>query len=261
MKIICIGNTGADDMTNRTKSDATPQPELGFLMNHKELLAIRVRPAEFARMLGVSKQTVSTWIRDGKVTINTLDGLLDVRRAIQDVLRNTSPGRLRSRVLRQAVTDALELRQNLASAEDRATTAEAALRNAEKSIAGGEAWIASAARALEILKSSIVAAADELRAAPTADWPAILNRLELAADEAADVQLGNIADPEMAALDRELDRHFLNLELDAEDAEMAALDAALRADPATAAEFAALDAALQAASLDALHGKKGEGGE
>ncbi len=173
-------------MTNRAKHDADTQPELGFLANHKALLAIRVRPAEFARLLGVSKQTVSIWIRDGKVTINALDGLLDVHRAIQDVLRNTSPGRLRSRVLRQAVTDALELRENLARAEDRAVTAEAALREERAALEHLERWIASQDRSAEMLKQMIVDHADELRAAPTETWPAILHKIEADAIDAAD---------------------------------------------------------------------------
>lgn len=178
-------------MTNRAKHDATPQPELGFLMNHKELLAIRVRPAEFARMLGVSKQTVSTWIRDGKVTINALDGLLDVRRAIQDVLRNTSPGRLRSRVLRQAVTDAMELRENLARAEDRAEIAEAALQKAQSDIAFWQKWADDSDRAEEIFKTLIVEQSERLRAAPADEWPAILGGLLDVAILAADPDAGD----------------------------------------------------------------------
>ena len=178
-------------MTNRAKTDATPQPELGFLMNHKELLAIRVRPAEFARILGVSKQTVSAWIRDGKVTINALDGLLDVRRAIQDVLRNTSPGRLRSRVLRQAVTDALELRENLARAEERAEAAEAALREAQRGIAHLEKWTADGDAHSETFWALLIERADELRAAPPEAWEKTLSELSDAA--------WDVVDPEEAA--------------------------------------------------------------
>ncbi len=177
-------------MTNPPKTDDTTNPELGFLFDRKELLAIRVRPAEFARLLGVSKQTVSVWIRDGKVTINALDGLLDVRRAIQDVLRNTSPGRLRSRVLRQAVTDALELRENLARAEDRAEIAEAALLKATSQIRYLEKWADDGDRSVEIFRGLIVGQADQLRAAATETWPAILEGLldeaTLAADPVVD---------------------------------------------------------------------------
>ncbi|MDP2111384.1 MAG: hypothetical protein Q8N48_00170 [Thiobacillus sp.] len=229
-------------MTNRAKHDATTQPELGFLANHKELLAIRIRPAEFARLLGVSKQTVSTWIRDGKVTINTLDGLLDVRRAIQDVLRNTSPGRLRSRVLRQAVTDALALRQNLASAEDRAVAAELELGKARSMVDHLNKWIEAGDRSAAILKDMIVDRADELRAAPTDTWAAILTRLALDADDAADA-LPDPADAQPAVVP---DGWLADLKLD----------------PAVAAELAAMNAALD--TLDApraTHENGGGGGE
>lgn len=205
-------------MTNRAKHDTAAQPELEFLANHKSLLAVRVRPAEFARILGVSKQTVSAWIRDGKVTINTLDGLLDVRRAIQDVLRNTSPGRLRSRVLRQAVTDALELRQNLASAEDRAAAAEAELAEARSIIAHLEKWITAGERADGFFMHMIVGAADDLRASPTETWIAVLDDLYNAALDAADAQ----PDPAVAS---ETDGWPADLELaPADGADLAAMD-------------------------------------
>jgi predicted transcriptional regulator len=173
-------------MTNRAKHDASPQPELGFLANHKELLAIRVRPAEFARLLGVSKQAVSTWIRDGKVTINALDGLLDVRRAIQDVLRNTSPGRLRSRVLRQAVTDALELRENLARAEDRAEIAEAALQGAQEQVAHLERWVADGDAHADTFRALLIEHAEALRAHAPEAWEQAIDALSDAAWDVVD---------------------------------------------------------------------------
>lgn len=170
-------------------------------MNHKALLTIRVRPAEFARLLGVSKQTVSTWIRDGKVTINALDGLLDVRRAIQDVLRNTSPGRLRSRVLRQAVTDALELRENLARAEDRAEIAEAALREATRTIAHLERWTADGDAHADTFRALLIEHAETLRAAPTEAWAETLADLSDAA--------WDVVDPDSSALDHDEAADFL----------------------------------------------------
>lgn len=188
-------------MTNRAKHDATHQPELGFLMNHRELLAIRVRPAEFARMLGVSKQSVSTWVKQGKVTINTMDGLLDVRRAIQDVLRNTSPGRLRSRVLRQAVTDALELRENLARAEDRAGIAEAALREALAQIAHLERWTADGDAHADTFRALLVEHAETLRATPPEAWAQTVSDLSDAAWDVVDPDTGAIHETEGARVD------------------------------------------------------------
>lgn len=197
------------------------QASLSGMPDAPELLKIRIQPAQFARALGVSKQSTSRWVRDGWITLGA-DGRLDPTVAIGQLLRRCDPGRLRARWLRQAVGEVQDLRDNLARAEDRATTAEAALRDALASIAHRDEWIASAERAAAIWKTLLVDAADELRAAPTAVWPAILTRLELDADDAADAQL----DPAVAP-----DGWLADLELD----------------PAVAAEMAALDAELSAA--------------
>lgn len=202
------------------------QQSLCGLPDAPELLRVRIQPAQFARALNVSKQSVSRWVRDGWITLGA-DGRLDPAVAIGQLLRRCDPGRLRARWLRQAVGEVQDLRDNLANAEDRATTAEAALRDALASVAGRDEWIASAERAAAIWKTLLVDAADELRAAPTADWPAILTRLELDADDAADAQ------PETVAV--------LGIGL-----------ADLEIDPALAAELAALDAQL---ATDAGRGK------
>jgi hypothetical protein len=96
----------------------TQAGSLPFLGDVPELLRVRVLPAEFARILGVSKQSVSRWIKAGKVTL-TFDGRIDVQRGVQQVLRNTDPGQLRARVLRQAVEDVQQLREAVANAEER----------------------------------------------------------------------------------------------------------------------------------------------
>ncbi|HET8898937.1 MAG TPA: hypothetical protein VFN09_09235 [Rhodanobacteraceae bacterium] len=62
-----------------------------------EAAGLRVRPAEYARMVAVSKQTVSRWIKDGKVTLGQ-DGMLDPRKASREVVRNTDPVKLRARL-------------------------------------------------------------------------------------------------------------------------------------------------------------------
>lgn len=196
-----------------------PQPENGQAsllpeIAQRELLRVRLLPAELARLLGVSRQSVSRWIDEGKLVMpSPLDGRLDLQRALRDVLRNTDPGRLRARFLRQAVEDVAGLRENLAAAEDRATAAEAALQDAQRAIEARDEWIAAAERAASIFKQLIVDQADELRTAPLAEWPAILRRIEIDADAAADVDTGEPAD----ALDADLDA--LDAELDAMVAE------------------------------------------
>lgn len=178
------------------------QASLSGMPDAPELLKIRIQPAQFARALGVSKQSVSRWLKDGLVCLGA-DGRLDPTVAIGQLLRRCDPGRLRARWLRQAVGEVQDLRDHLADAENRAATAEAALCDALAIIVGRDEWIASAELAAEIWKTMVIDVADELRAAPAADWPAILSRLELNAHDAAEL------DPAVAA------------ELDALDAEAA----------------------------------------
>lgn len=81
-----------------------------------DLVAMRVRPAQFARMVGVSKQAVSVWIREGKVTLGP-DGLLDPAVASRQVIERSDPTRLRARVFRQATASVGELRSKVAALE------------------------------------------------------------------------------------------------------------------------------------------------
>jgi len=67
-----------------------------------DLVSMRVKPAQFARMCKVSKQAVSVWIREGKITLGP-DGLLDPVVASRQVFERTDPGRLRARVFKDAV--------------------------------------------------------------------------------------------------------------------------------------------------------------
>jgi len=65
---------------------------------------IRMTRADFSRFLGVSKQAVGDWVRDGKITLGA-DGLLNPRQAVQQLMRNTDPTRIRSKVLAPLVRD------------------------------------------------------------------------------------------------------------------------------------------------------------
>ncbi|MBL8448198.1 MAG: hypothetical protein JNJ44_12380 [Zoogloeaceae bacterium] len=77
---------------------------------------MRVRPAQFARMCGVSKQAVSQWVKEGKVTIGP-DGLLDPVVASRQVFERTDPGRLRARVFREAMAPYGELQAKVRALE------------------------------------------------------------------------------------------------------------------------------------------------
>lgn len=126
-------------MTGETKSDAGGQamgePSL-LPFNPADLVAMRVRPADFARMVQVSKQTVSRWIKEGKIVLGP-DGRLDPSKAVREVLERTDPARLRARLFKSATESREELRS-------RAESAEAALRAARREIAQIEGELADA---------------------------------------------------------------------------------------------------------------------
>lgn len=82
-----------------------------------ELLAVRLRPAEFARCIGVTKQSVSRWIADGKVTLGA-DGRINPTAAMRQLLRTGDPGRIRARLVRQAFADMGDLRAQAARADE-----------------------------------------------------------------------------------------------------------------------------------------------
>lgn len=79
-----------------------------------ELTAVRVRPAVFARMCQVSKQCVSQWIKEGKITRGP-DGLIDPTLAARQVFERSDPTRLRARVFKNAMStqDELKLRARM----------------------------------------------------------------------------------------------------------------------------------------------------
>lgn len=99
-------------MTTRTDSTACdpPEPRPSLLpFDPADLVALRVLPAQFARMCNVSKQSVSQWIKQGKVTLGP-DGKLDPAKAAREVFERTDPARLRARIFKTAMAGSDELR-------------------------------------------------------------------------------------------------------------------------------------------------------
>lgn len=112
-----------------TADNPAPCPALSLPFDPRDPLSLRVRPATFARMMRVSKQTVSMWIKRGTITLGA-DGLLEPERAARQAIANTNPAKLRARVLRQAVTDHDALRARV-----RALEAELARERAQREAA------------------------------------------------------------------------------------------------------------------------------
>lgn len=151
------------NMRNAERIETAPAPgALPFVLDTPELLRVRVLPAEFARILGVSKQSVSRWIKAGKITL-TFDGRIDVQRGVQQVLRNTDPGQLRARVLRQAVEDVQQLRNVVATAEEREAALRQQLDAAQARAAEMERFADRYGRCEDILAELVIEAAPKLR--------------------------------------------------------------------------------------------------
>lgn len=177
-----IGNIGVDHVTQRDNSspeaDTPEQQSLSGLLDTPELLRVRILPAQFARALGVSKQSVSRWVRDGWVTL-AADGRLDPVVAIGQLLRRCDPGRLRARWLRQAITDVQTLREAAALADQRVAAVEAKLQAAQARIAYLESFSADLDCMLEGVLKLVVEREAELRATTTTDeFAAVVSDIE-----------------------------------------------------------------------------------
>lgn len=94
-------------------------PSTSLLPFEPEDLAqgLRVSQADFARMCKVSRQTVSTWVKKGKIRSLFPDGTMDPRQAAREVIRNTDPARLRAKVFKVATEDSMQLRRRVADLE------------------------------------------------------------------------------------------------------------------------------------------------
>ena len=91
------------------------QPLLPF--GESELLRVRVRPAEFARMMSVDKSTVTRWVQKSHIALGA-DGRLDPNAAMRQLLRHGDPGQIRARLVRQAFADLNDLRAEASRASD-----------------------------------------------------------------------------------------------------------------------------------------------
>ena len=91
----------------RTSSSAQMLP-----FDPADLVSMRVRPAQFARMCEVSKQAVCDWIKRGIVSLGP-DGRLDPVVASRQVFERTDPARLRARVFKDLARDVPDLREKV----------------------------------------------------------------------------------------------------------------------------------------------------
>lgn len=90
---------------------------LGFESSEDAMLAgIRARPADLARLFDVTKQTVSNWVKDGRIILG-VDGRVDPRVAVSRLIATGDPARLRAVFLKPLVTELADARRRIAGLE------------------------------------------------------------------------------------------------------------------------------------------------
>lgn len=92
-----------------------------------QLMGMRVRPAQFAKMCGVSKQAVSQWIQRGTITLLP-DGTLDPVKASRQVVDNSDPTRLRARIFKTAMQSRDDLTERIKQLESKVDALKEKLR-------------------------------------------------------------------------------------------------------------------------------------
>jgi hypothetical protein len=95
-----------------------------------DLLRVRIRPSEFARLMETDKSTVSRWIARNLISLGA-DGRLDPNQAMRQLLRNGDGARLRVRLVRRAFADLGDLRAEAARVASLEAALDAARADAE----------------------------------------------------------------------------------------------------------------------------------
>lgn len=110
-----MNDTSIDHVTG---APGAPQEAPSDLFSSSDLdrLGLRVTRAEFAKLMGTSRQAVTLWTQQGRITVGT-DGRFDPRQAVAQLLRTGDPARIRSRVLAPFVAELAEQRERIAQLE------------------------------------------------------------------------------------------------------------------------------------------------
>lgn len=99
------------------------------------LAGIRVRPADLSRLLGVSKQAVSAWVKDGRIILGA-DGRVDPRDAVNRLIATGNPARLRALFLKPLVTELDSARRRIRDLEQTCIDAKDDAKFNEESASG-----------------------------------------------------------------------------------------------------------------------------
>lgn len=165
-------------MANPLDSDASKAfsgiaGNLSLLSTDDNLRAgIRVTRAQFARMMGCSRQAVTEWVRAGRLTVGA-DERFDPTEAVASLLRTGDPAKIRARVLAPLVRDLStrdreieRLRLQLAQIEAAAALAKSDADSAEEAADFAESACSGFSAVLRRLEEQLPSAWEHLAAAP-----------------------------------------------------------------------------------------------
>ena len=112
-----------------------------------DLMKLRSTQADLARMMGVSRQSVCQWVKEGKISTYP-DGTIDPQRATKDYLANTDPLRARATVMRTITSELddlktinVDLAASLAAATQRLEQTEHQLQTVSREYLEHVAWL------------------------------------------------------------------------------------------------------------------------
>ena len=141
-----------------------------LLSNSDELVAgIRVTRAQFAKMMGCSRQAVTEWVRAGRLTVGP-DGRFDPRTAVASLLRTGDPARLRARVLQPLAAELQTLRGRIVDLE---AALGQALRTIETERTERERLIDEAVEFHEGAAAELLEIFEALRSQIATAWPVL----------------------------------------------------------------------------------------
>ena len=159
-----------DSYDDRKAAGSAPVLDLGLGDDYN----LRVLRSELARMMGVSKPTITEWAKAGWITIGA-DNRIDPRQAVASLLKRRDPARIRSKVLAPLIADIAgrdrEIERLRALVED-------LRRQLTEANEAADFEEASALGTLGLL--------DDLRVRLRADWPALAALPDLAGPAAVE---------------------------------------------------------------------------
>lgn len=89
---------------------------------------LRIRPVQFAKICGVSKNAVSIWIKNGRITLLP-DGTLNPQKAASELIANSDAKKLRTKLFKNLVDDVEGYKKTINALKDELATCHKRIAN------------------------------------------------------------------------------------------------------------------------------------